>query len=68
MIQTDNKNKDDKSIVQPDPETLGPEPQEHMEGPISSLVKKVAHTMDENDQDVEIDGENDSEKKKKDDE
>lgn len=55
MIQNDPKNNEnEKSGIQPDPETLGPEPQEHMKGPISSLVKKVEDMMNENDQDVEV--------------
>jgi hypothetical protein len=56
MLQNDPKHtdKDHKdSAIQPDPETLGPEPQEHMDGPISTLVRKVGEKMDENDQDVE---------------
>ena len=49
MLQDDDK----KPGIQPDPETLGPEPQEHMKGPVSSLVKKVEDMMNDNDQDVE---------------
>ena len=49
MLQDDDK----KTGIQPDPETLGPEPQEHMKGPVSSIVKKVEDMMNENDQDVE---------------
>ena len=47
------------AAIQPDPETLGPEPQKHMKGPVSSLVRKVEETMNENDQDEEIDEEKD---------
>ena len=55
MIQDDPKNKDPKkekedSNIQPDPETTGPEPQEHMEGPISSIIRKIGETADENDE------------------
>lgn len=35
--------------VKPDPETTGPNPEEHMEGPISTLVKKTGEAMEEND-------------------
>jgi hypothetical protein len=53
MIQEDAKNKDvkkeDEPAIQPDPETLGPEPQEHMDGPISTLVRKTGEAMEEND-------------------
>lgn len=54
MIQDDPKNKDIKkekqdSDIKPDPETLGPEPQEHMEGPISSIVRKIGESAKEND-------------------
>ncbi|GGH73329.1 hypothetical protein HNQ91_003630 [Filimonas zeae] len=42
--QKDNKD----AAVQPDPETLHTtDPQEHMEGPVSSLVKKAAEEMDD---------------------
>ena len=38
-----------KDGPQPDPETLGTtDPQEHMEGPVSSLVQKVKDKVDEN--------------------
>jgi hypothetical protein len=55
MIQDDPKRKDPKeekedSTIQPDPETLGPEPQEHMKGPISTIVRKIGETADENDE------------------
>lgn len=58
MIQHDPKEKDVKkekqdSNVKPDPETLGPEPQEHMEGPISSIVKSIAESGEENDKEDE---------------
>jgi hypothetical protein len=55
MIQDDPKNKDIKkekqdSDIKPDPETLGPEPQEHMKGPISSIVRKIGENAEENDE------------------
>lgn len=41
--QKDNKD----AVVQPDPETLHTtDPQEHMHGPVSSLVRKAAEEMD----------------------
>jgi hypothetical protein len=53
MINNDPKNKDPKKNnedagIQPDPETLGPDPQEHMEGPISSIIKKIEESGDDN--------------------
>lgn len=60
MIQDNPKNKEnEKPGIQPDPETLGPEPQEHMKGPVSSLVKKVEDMMNDNDQDVEVEKDKD---------
>lgn len=55
MIQTDPKKDDSKinnedAAVQPDPETLGPDPQEHMKGPISSIIRKIGENMDEEDE------------------
>ncbi|HTR31696.1 MAG TPA: hypothetical protein VMH27_20630 [Puia sp.] len=42
-----NKNK----ATEPDPETLGTtDPQEHMKGPISSLMQKTREGADNNDQ------------------
>ena len=41
------ENKD--AIVQPDPETLKTtDPQDHMEGPISSLMQKASEGLDPN--------------------
>ena len=41
--------KDDKKLGQPDPETLGTtDPQEHMEGPVSSVMQKVKAEAEEN--------------------
>lgn len=54
-INKDAKDENEKPGIQPDPETLGPEPQEHMKGPISSLVKKVEDMMNDNDHDGEED-------------
>ncbi|MBW8683856.1 hypothetical protein [Chitinophaga rhizophila] len=53
MINNDSKNKATKdnnedASIKPDPETLGPEPQEHMEGPISSIIKKIEESADDN--------------------
>ncbi|WP_291910147.1 hypothetical protein [Chitinophaga sp. CB10] len=36
------------SPVKPDPETLGPQPQEKMEGPVSSIIKDIAEAGDDN--------------------
>jgi hypothetical protein len=43
-----------ESPIQPDPETLGPNPQEKMEGPISSIVKSIAEEGDEADPEEDI--------------
>jgi len=44
----DQDNKD--AAVKPDPETLHTtDPQDHMEGPISSLVQGVKDTVEDND-------------------
>lgn len=45
------KDKDNKdAAVKPDPETLHTtDPQDHMEGPVSSLVQGVKETVEEND-------------------
>lgn len=76
MAQKDPKVKDLKgkpqdSKLKPDPETTGSEPQEHMEGPVSSIVKKVGEAMDDNDQDKNdekdaIDRTEEKDRKKKD--
>lgn len=45
-IQTEKPNKD-KSAVQPEPETLHTtDPQENMEGPISSLMHETGENFD----------------------
>ena len=57
MTQKDAENKDPKKenesgAIKPDPETLHTtDPQEHMEGPISSLVQSAKETMEEEDGD-----------------
>ncbi|SHM98309.1 hypothetical protein SAMN05444266_11658 [Chitinophaga jiangningensis] len=40
--------KKNDSPVKPDPETLGPQPQEKMEGPVSSIIKGIAEAGDDN--------------------
>lgn len=48
------KEKDNKSLTKPDEETLDTtDPQEHMEGPISSIVQSVKEKADNSDDDVE---------------
>ena len=45
-IKTEKENKD-KSAVQPEPETLHTtDPQENMEGPISSLIHETGENFD----------------------
>ncbi|GEP88944.1 hypothetical protein SAMN05660909_02603 [Chitinophaga terrae (ex Kim and Jung 2007)] len=41
---TSNEN---NALNEPDPETLGPEPQEKMKGPVSSVIRKIAEEGDE---------------------
>jgi hypothetical protein len=52
--ENDNKKKnaeEEKSAIQPDPETLNTtDPQEEMEGPISSLVNGVKKEVEKNDE------------------
>jgi hypothetical protein len=44
----DHSKKDNKDARQPDPETLHTtDPQEHMKGPVSSLVQKAKETIEE---------------------
>ncbi len=47
--------KGNENARQPDPETLGTtDPEEHMKGPISSLVQKVKKRVEENEnEDIE---------------
>lgn len=62
---TDPKEKKDQkgnedAIVQPDPETLHTtDPQEHMSGPISSLMQQVKDTAEENNKEDEKDKDED---------
>lgn len=70
MIQNDADNKhpreekEDKDAIKPDPETLHTtDPQEHMKGPISSLVQSAKETMEDNEEEDD-DEEKESEKKK----
>lgn len=49
--QEEKENQD--APIKPDPETLGPNPQEKMEGPVSSIVKKIAEAGDEEDMEEE---------------
>ena len=59
IMTTDEKQKqqelkeNEDAVVQPDPETLHTtDPQEHMEGPISSLVQGVKEKVEENTKDA----------------
>jgi hypothetical protein len=55
----EKKIKDDTSI-KPEPETLHKtDPQEHMEGPISSLMHKTGKSLDTNESKEEADKEKD---------
>lgn len=65
MIQQDPKNKQDEPLVKPDPETTGAHPEEHMDGPISTIVRKVGEGMASNN-DVP-DNDNDEDEDEKDD-
>ncbi len=48
-VKPDKSNQD--AAIKPDPETLNTtDPQEHMEGPLSSLMQKVEEKAEENDQ------------------
>ena len=48
MNKPDKSNKD--AMLKPDPETLNTtDPQEHMKGPLSSLMHKVEEKAEEND-------------------
>ena len=56
-----NEEQNKNAIVKPEPETLHTtDPQEHMEGPISSIVQAVKEKADEND-DVEKDNHHENE-------
>ena len=71
MKQEDPKNKHiepehQDAAVKPDPETLGAEPQEHMKGPVSSVMKKIEETFMDNDGEVpEEDYSDEDEQKRK---
>lgn len=66
MIQQDPKKKQDEPLVQPDPETTGAHPEEHMDGPISTIVRKVGEGMasfeDEPDEDLDEEEQKDDKK------
>lgn len=45
-----NKKEDKENVLQPDPETLHTtDPQEHMEGPVSSLMQNLKEEAEEGD-------------------
>ncbi|MBV7530258.1 hypothetical protein [Chitinophaga sp. sic0106] len=46
--KAEEEQKKNDSPIKPDPETLGPEPQEKMEGPVSSIIKDIAEAGDDN--------------------
>ena len=66
MANTDDKKKkQDTPISKPDPETLHKtDPQENMEGPISSLVQGVKEEVEENGEKDQEDKKNKDEKEK----
>lgn len=48
---THQPNKDHQKLGEPDPETLGTtDPQEHMKGPVSSVMQKVKEEAEDNDE------------------
>lgn len=47
------ENEEQDAPIQPDPETLGPNPQEKMKGPVSSIVREIAEEGDEKDMEEE---------------
>lgn len=47
------KDENQDAPIQPDPETLGTDPQEKMKGPVSSIVRKIAEEGDEEDMEEE---------------
>ncbi|WP_343691834.1 hypothetical protein [Chitinophaga sp.] len=65
MIQQDPKKKQEEPLIQPDPETTGGHPEEHMDGPISTLVRKVGEGMASNN-DLPDNGEEDADEEKND--
>jgi hypothetical protein len=49
----DNNKKHDQPVTKPDPETLHtPDPQEEMQGPVSSLMNNIREKAEENDTDT----------------
>jgi hypothetical protein len=58
------KEKKDKSLIKPDPETKNTtDPQDHMEGPISSLVQDVKENVEDNDAEDKKEADKKKEKK-----
>lgn len=56
QVQEDVSNKN--AAVKPDAETLNTtDPQEHMKGPLSSLMQKVEETAEDNDKKDKVDPE-----------
>lgn len=47
--KAEKEQKEHHAAVKPDPETMGPDPQEKMEGPVSSIIKKIAEEGDKED-------------------
>jgi hypothetical protein len=48
-VKVDPSNKD--AAIKPDPETMNTtDPQEHMKGPLSSLMHKIEETAEKNDE------------------
>ena len=65
--KAEEEQKKHHAAVKPDPETLGPDPQEKMEGPVSSIIKKIAEAGDgEKDEDEDKDEDKDVQQKKDD--
>jgi len=59
----DQDNKD--AAVKPDPETLHTtDPQDHMKGPISSLVQGVKDTVEDNDSESKVEADKEKDEKK----
>ena len=58
-LEKDRKEKENQTGVrQPDPETLHTtDPQEHMKGPVSSIMQSVKDKAEENDEDDRADPE-----------
>lgn len=52
-----NKDKENDSLKKPDPGTTGtPDPQENMEGPLSSIAQEIKEKAEENDEEDKKDG------------